>query len=357
MGRCGGEILYYHKRWNGWLVLWEGGGAVSRSCLRSMVLLGALMLMISLKPTSASDGAERGTTTIGLFPFKDDSGFRGKWDLDMEVPTLLGRLLTEDPSYSVVFPDSVRRVMKVTERGVQRGLFRFPIRLSRSSVHMDDPEELARIGKAVGADVVIVGSIVDFNATRFQAGDPMIGGYKSYSAEVVLREVHVVRVARAEEIGLLDAEEKLVDRDLGLDLLGRPRQRDIEFARLDQLSFGSEEFRRTVVGEATFKALETLKEKIRGLLAAPVTVDPEGRLIEILAVQDDVVFMAAGSEDGVKAGHRLAVYAGSDGGQTEGERVGLIEVIAVEGAHLSKGRVIEGGGRVRSDDVVRVIGP
>jgi len=326
---------------------------MARSSISSVILLGVWVLMIPFKQTSASD-----VQTIGIFPFKDDSGFRGKWNLDMEVPTLLGQLLTEDPSYQVVFPDSIQRMMEVIETGGARRaqwcLFSFPIRLSKSGLYIDDPEDLARIGKKVGADVVIVGNIVDFNAIRFQAGDPMIGGYKSYSAEVALRKVHVVRVAGAEEIGLLDAEEKLTDRDLGLNLLGRPRQRDMEFFQLDQLPFGSEAFRRTVLGEATFKALEKLEKKIKEILETPVEMDIRGRSIEILAVQGDTVFVAAGSEDGVKVGHRFAVYPGSGGEQTEGERVGWIEVIAVEGAHLSTARVMEGEGRLSPDDVVRV---
>jgi hypothetical protein len=316
----------------------------------SVLLFGVLVLMVPLTPISASE-----VQTIGVFPFKDDSGFRGKWDLAMEVPALLGRLLTEDLSCQVVFPDSVQQVINAGGtrlRGAQWCLLSLPIRASRSSVDLDDPVGLARIGKEIGADVVIAGTIADFNATRFQAGDPMIGGYKSYSAEVALREVHVIRVGGAEEIGLLDAHEKLVDRDLGLDLLGRPRERDREFLQLDQLSFGSEEFRRTVLGETAFKALETLKARIKGILAAPVTADITGGPIEILAVQDDTVFLAAGSEDGMKVGIRLTVYAGTGREHTEDERVGSIEVTAVEGPHLSKGRVLEGDGRISPDHVV-----
>jgi hypothetical protein len=48
-------------------------------------------ILIAYNPTRCFAGKR-----IAILPFNDDSGFKGKWNLKLEIPKLLGRVLSSD---------------------------------------------------------------------------------------------------------------------------------------------------------------------------------------------------------------------------------------------------------------------
>lgn len=277
-----------------------------------------------------------------VMPFKDDTGFRGEWNIEREIPAYLCKSLAANPLYEIVPMDSVYREFKGQ---------RVP----------DDPAGLSRMGEALGADVVVTGQIDDFNVSRFGLGSPMVGGYQAFSAEVDVRAT-LTRVIDAKALGTVGGKGEVKDRSAAMTLMGKPTQRDDEFFGLDTIVFGSDEFRQTIIGEACDKALAELGGKIDGLIGRPKLVS--GR---VLLADSQAVYLNVGFEDGLQLGDKLGVYvkgkeitdpeSGEVLGCLDDERVGTVQIIELRAEHFSKAKVIEGGGGVTADDLVKTEPP
>ncbi len=270
---------------------------------------------------------------IAVMPLEDDSGFvLEEWNLGRGMAALLADQMALKAEWRVV-PWSVVAEVLPGRRTLDTG------------AALD-------LGRLMRADLVLLGTIEEFNMERFSAGDPLLGGYKSYTGVVAL-EARVLRVAGGEEMGRARARSELVDRDLGLDLLGKPREQDRRFAGLREIAFGSSEFAATVLGRATAAAIEELLGELVVALR-PAEALRGAPHAEILSVQADEVYVSLGSEDGVRVGHRFAVLPGLERARAEGldpgQRLGWVEVAVVVGAHLSRVRVLSGAGSLREED-------
>ena len=153
-------------------------------------------------------------------------------------------------------------------------------------------------------------------------------------------------------IGTIHARDETVDRDLGLDLLGKPRQQDVAFFTLDRMAYGGEEFRRTAIGQATLKAMEVVIQELGK------TIQPRGIQViegkpEILSVFGDEVYINVGSENGVQRGYRFAVYPGEKRqGDVDPEQVvAVIEVREVISSRVSRVQVVSGGSAAVGDRI------
>ena len=80
-------------------------------------------------------------------------------------------------------------------------------------------------------------------------------GAKSYTG-VAWLHIQALRVANESRVGTAESDQDLINRGVGLDLLGKPREKDVEFISLRGMVFGSEEFRSTMIGQATMAAVE-----------------------------------------------------------------------------------------------------
>ena len=179
---------------------------------------------------------------VAVVPFVDESGFReGVWNVEYELANMLSAELVVVRNWKVVPFDAV------AELAMEWGF----------ASH----EQALAIGRKLGADFVIVGLLQDYDMRRLSVGDPLVGGYKSYSA-VAQMSVEIAQVDDGRAIGKAETLRNLTDRDVGLDLLGKPREQDLQFASLKEVEFGSEEFRQTLLGQATVEAIGELVHKI-----------------------------------------------------------------------------------------------
>lgn len=288
-----------------------------------------LFILLAFNPTRCFAGKR-----IAILPFKDDSGFQGKWNLKLEIPKLLGRVLSRDSLFQIIPHDSV--------------FILFPKKGSTKDYNL---ERIIEYGQKLQADVVITGLIEDFDVSRFSLGDPSLAGYKSFSGSVKLKDVRLIRITDGKIISTLEAEKKMTDRDLGLDILGKPRKQDIEFYGLDKLEFGSSRFDKTIIGMVTNQALADLVEQIKSNLLLRPKIETKGRNAIILSVNGDTGYVDVGSDDNSDTGSRLNVFkSGTDSTET---KVGTVEITEVMGAHLSKIRIVEGVGIIKPGQVVR----
>ena len=274
---------------------------------------------------------------IVVMPLKNQSGFRkGIWDLEQEMAAMLSEKMADSPDWRVV-PYEVVAVFVGDQKEVK-------------------PERAVRVGRLVEADIVLVGAIKDYDLSRVTVGDPMLGGYKSYSGTAEL-ELQALQVKSGSELGVIHTRQESVDRGLGLDLLGRPRDQDIQFMKLHQLEFGSEEFMATAIGQVTVSAMQDLVLKLAQLVK-PSELELTGEAPQVLSVFGAEVYINIGSENKLRPAYRFEVYPGPDRvegeGMVAGKRIGVVEVREIIGARLSSVRVVEGEGRIKAGDRLRL---
>lgn len=270
---------------------------------------------------------------VAVVPFVDESGFReGVWNVEYELANMLSAELVAVRNWKVVPFDAV------AELAMEQGF----------ASH----EQALAIGRKLGADFVIMGLLQDYDMRRLSVGDPLVGGYKSYSAVAQMR-VEIAQVDDGSAIGQAETLRDLTDRDVGLDLLGKPREQDLQFASLKEVEFGSEEFHQTLLGQATVEAIGELVHKV------VTAFEPEGLVFkgdapEVIAVYSEDIYANIGSAHGIRPRLRFFVYPGNERIKAEGldpaESVALVEVAEIISTRLASLRVIRTTGEIKAGD-------
>jgi hypothetical protein len=273
-----------------------------------------------------------------VVPFADESGFReGVWNVEYELANMFSIELEAIPEWRVV------PFIAVAELTLEYGA--------------ETETKALQIARQLGADVVLLGLLQGYDMRRLSVGDPLLGGYKSYTA-VAQMQVRVLRVVEGDEMGVVETLSELNDRDLGLDILGKPREQDTQFAGLKDLEFGSEGFRQTLIGKTTVEAIDDLVQKVAAVLK-PGGIELVGVSPEIISVYGDDIYTNLGSEHGLRPRFRFAVYPGSDRAQAEGldrlQSVAVVEVAEVVGARLSSLRVLSETGPIKPGDRLKLV--
>ncbi|MHB9030900.1 MAG: hypothetical protein ACYC9O_19185 [Candidatus Latescibacterota bacterium] len=308
-------------------------------------ILGVTVLLVfftALQPGAAGSGKR-----IILMPFYDESGYKGPWKLRNEMPAMLGDMLMDD-YYQIVPVDSVIAFM---EQPKKPGLFKkfiglFANRKDRQKILTDG--EVLSIARKLDGDIVVTGFIEDFSYRHVGGGEPMIGGYRSYSAKVKLDQVRILNVANGQLMGrAIVGETTKPDRGLGLELFGKERPRTKEFYGLDSLDFGSKGFLSSLMGQAAVEALNKVQKEVRAVITLPDTNWYSYKKFHILLVEQGIATINAGSGDGIKPGDRFRVYTSDSG-----VHVGKITVTTVWGDHISKAEITQGKDEIRQKDVI-----
>jgi hypothetical protein len=282
---------------------------------------------------------------VAVLPFADESGFRpGVWDLGPEMARLVRTELAADDRWQVM----------VEEETAMAGL----------DLKARGQAETTEWGRQVQADVVLAGRITGYELRRFSVGDPLLGGYKAYSAEVEL-EVDAVWTATDTAVPL-KARQELTERGAAVELLGKQRAADLEFERMPELTFGAAEFRASLLGRVTMTAVAELLDQL-AKTAEDRRAAAEVAHGEVLSVDGTEVFLSVGHDAGAWVGQRYRVEtpgikdrtttaetAAADQGEARSGIV--IEVVEVVGARLSRGRIVDGAGAVQPGDPVRAMG-
>ena len=311
--------------------------------MRKIILLFTI-IMIFL--SSMEDLAVSAGKRIVIFPFYDDSGYKGPWELYLEVPEMLGDMLMDEYFY-VVPMDSVLETMPAPEKKnfFFRFLSLFSNRKNKQKIMTD--LEVLTFARKMNADYAITGIIEDFLFRRQGGGDVIIGGYKSYTTKVEFSNVRILRVFDGTPMGTVRGEASNKESGLGLELLGKPRKRDIEFYSLDSLDYGSKGFLSTLMGQTAVEALNNVRRDIRAIVTLPDTGFYAEKKFKVISVLSGIVNIDAGSFDGVKPGDRFRVFASESG-----ILVGRINITEVWSDHLSKAEILEGKDEIRAGDFI-----
>lgn len=311
--------------------------AVADSAAADTVVVSPLARYLELRRANP-DSAAALRPYIAVLPFADDSGFReGVWDVEHEMARLLSARMAAQPEWHSVPYAAVAEVVGKTRK------------LKK--------EQALLAGRRLEADFVIMARLQDYDLRRLSVGDPMLGGYKSY-AGVAEIELRVLRVHDETEFDLLHTRKETIDRGVGLDLFGKPRDRDLQFVNLAKIPFGSADFDSTAIGMATQDAMGELINKLVEMIK-PSGLHLDGELAQILSVYGDEIYINIGSENGLHSGYRFGVYPGVERVTTEMldglRRVAVVEVKEVIGARLASVVVLEGKEWIRVGDRLQLI--
>ena len=274
---------------------------------------------------------------VAVLPVEDVSGFRAHvWDLANEMPRMLSAEMGRSTAWRVIPYAAVAEA--VAERRPRWS-----------------DEDLRDIGTSLRADMLLAAVLLDYNMERLHVGDPLIGGYKSYKGVAEL-EAQVLRATDLTRVGAAHAQQEVIDRGLGLDLLGKPRKQDYQFSNLGEMAYGAEEFRGTAIGQATVMAMDEVIQEVARLIR-PKAIQVATGAPEILSVFGAEVFINVGSENGVHEGYRFAVYPAMDRAASADpdQRIAVIEVRDIIGARVSKVEALYGGAELRVGDRLQLI--
>ena len=288
----------------------------------------------------AADSSSVAPQYIAVLPFRDKSGFRrGIWDLEAEMARMFSHTLAAYPlpNWRVVPYEAVAEA--VGEAGKM------------------DLEQLLEINRVLRADMILLGTLNDYDLKRVSVGDPLLGGYKSYTGSAAI-DMQAVWIQDQQEAGFVSASREIVDRDLGLDLLGKPRDQDIQFLNLKEIPFASEDFIATPIGQATVEVMDELMPKLEELIK-PSGLKLGNHPAEILSVYEEEIYINIGSENRLRLGFRFEIYPGPKRAIEENldtlQPIGVLEVQEIIGARLSKVRLLQGRDRIRPGDLLKLL--
>jgi hypothetical protein len=320
--------------------------------MRTRIVIPYILILLCSAAASAQ------TRGVAFVRFENHSDFEGSWDPAIEMPRYLGAFLRAEQRLSVVSVSVV-------------GAFREDLRPMPA---WDDVKFWRQIRQRFGVRYLVTGSVEMFDVSRFVTGQPAVGGYEAFKGEVRVA-YEVIDLERLERSGDLlivargETSGEFADRSLAWTLLGKPTQRTVEFRDLNTLRFGSEEFTRTVIGQACLEAArrfsDDLLERIPGLVSHRIRGDSEGdwvdslridfreRLVEgkIVFIEGSDAFISLGSDDGAREGQVLPVIERVGDGSRQ---VATLRVVQVRGPHLSLTRFISGADSASTSSTVRL---
>lgn len=285
--------------------------------------------------------------------FKNKSDYKGKWQIEKDVPVYIADYLRE--KYGIVTFTPSTFFSKLGEVENPEKLF-------------EDIERLAPFIREINATHYITGTIEIFEVSRYNFSEPSVAGYEHYNCVIRINlKIYNVEKSVTE---FSDVVEGRIDKgSLGINLFGKPSEEKITFYNLDNLEFGSEQFNSTIVGitmkdfcenlvkefryknPASFRELRAAGAKLR-------TENPQETMKTLQVIKGDIIlsdeltaeiFVNLGSEV-LKLNDVLIVYEPDSPitdpatGEVLGKadiRIGEIKVSELRGPKLSLCRIIK----------------
>lgn len=252
-------------------------------------------------PAQAPQGRRK---RVAIFDFdyatvktNSDALFGTSVDVGKGISDLLVKNLVTDGTYSVIERKQLDKIL--AEQNF-------------SNSDRANPASAAKLGKLLGVDAIIVGSITEFgNETKNRnigGGGGGFGGFgiggighKESKANVVL-DARIVDIDTAEILGV--AEGKGESKRSSNSLLGGGG--NWHGWGGGAVDFGSSDFQQTIIGEATKAAVDQMTS---GLIADAPKLQARVVKVEglVAAVDGDQIVLNVGAKTGIKVGDHMSV--------------------------------------------------
>ncbi|MGH7947338.1 MAG: CsgG/HfaB family protein, partial [Opitutaceae bacterium] len=218
-------------------------------------------------------------------------------DVGKGISDLLVKHLVQDGTYSVIERKMLDKIL--AEQNF-------------SNSDRANPSTAAQLGKILGVDAIIVGSITQFGNetknTKIGGGGGGFGGFglggfgRKKSKAIVTVDARVIDIDSAEILAVADGKGE--SSRTGTSLLGGGGNwRGWGGGAVD---FGSSDFQETILGEAVKLAVEDMT---KGLIASNERLKVRTVVVEglVAAVDAGVIVLNVGGKNGLKVGDQLSV--------------------------------------------------
>ena len=301
-----------------------------------------------------------------FLPFQNSSDFTGRWDVGVDVPRFLAAFMKERYRIPTVSPAIVKNFFEEQKHE------------GRSFEDVKFWDALYRTFKV---RFLIAGVVEQFEVSRFVTGQPLLGGYEAFKGSLnisfsVFDLERATQSATAAPIKRGLATGEYADRSLTLTLFGKQSDRTVEYRDLDKIRFGSEDFNRTVIGQACFQAAENFALEIESAMPVikawgmsnPDSLLRLGQMLDsislnfkpttiwgtIVFIEGESAFINLGSDDGIRQGQQLLVYKNLMAQEAAIGVIGELLVSEVRGPHLSLARIVKGQKILKARDRISI---
>jgi curli biogenesis system outer membrane secretion channel CsgG len=218
-------------------------------------------------------------------------------DVGKGISDLLVRYLVQDGTYSVIERKQIDKIL--TEQNF-------------SNSDRANPASAAKIGKILGVDAIIVGSVTQFgNETKNTNVGGAGGGFGGFgiggfshkkSKAIVTLDARIVDIDTAEILGVASGHGESKRESTGL-LGGGGNWHGFGAGGVD---FGSSDFQQTIIGEAVNAAVQ---EMSTGLIADNTKIETRTVVVTglVAAVDNGQIVLNVGAKAGLKVGDQLSV--------------------------------------------------
>jgi len=251
---------------------------------------------VFLFAVSAAWGADEAKKRVAIFDFDFGSvhhWWTGEWDIGKGISDMIVTNLVRDGTYSVIERKQLDRILQEQ---------------NFSNSDRANPATAAKIGKVLGVNAIIIGTITQFGAeTRktdvggvtSRIGLGALGGVgTSKSKASVVLDARMVNTETAEIMAV--ASGKGESKRGGVNLLGAGG------GSAGGIDMNSSNFRETIIGEATRQAVDELTRQL-----AAQAEKVEATKIEINGlvadVTDNVLVLNVGKNQGLNVGDVVAI--------------------------------------------------
>ncbi len=302
--------------------------------MRKVKILSTLLAMALLTTSLFSSDLKNLKKRVAVVSFTDKANYGN--NIGNGIADMLVTSLVESKKFIVVERSELDKIMQEQGLGMSGAV---------------TPQSAAKIGKLLGVELIITGSVSEFGTKKDRIGGALSKlsgfnlGISSESARCVV-DIRLVNTTTGEIIAASSAE-------------GKESSKSLDNVGVSGINFrNSSTWDKTILGKAARKSVKKcVKIIINGMQALPW----QGKIIKANA--DGTVFMKPGSQAGVTAGMSFIVYRPGeelidpDTGISLGSEemmIGKIEVISdVAGGKACKA-IIKGGSNFMTGDLVRI---
>ena len=272
--------------------------------LASIFILAALCLPFGVRAQNSAPSTQGRKKRVAVFDFdyatvKTNSAalFGSDVDIGKGISDLLVKNLVTDGTYSVIERKALDKIL--AEQNF-------------SNSDRANPASAAKIGKILGLDAIIVGSITEFGNetknTKIGGAGGGFGGFgiggigKKDSKANVQLDARLVDIDTAEILGV--AEGKGQSKRSSTSLLGGGG--NWHGFGAGGVDFGSSDFQNTIIGEAVKDAVDQMTS---GVIASNAKLQVRVIKVEglVAAVDGGQIVLNVGAKTGVKVGDHLSV--------------------------------------------------
>ncbi|MGI9102611.1 MAG: CsgG/HfaB family protein [Terriglobales bacterium] len=274
-------------------------------------------------------------------------------DVGKGITDLLVTRLVKDGTYSVIERKALDKIL--AEQNF-------------SNSDRANPMSAAKLGKILGVDAIIVGSITQFgNDTKNTKvggggggwGGFGVGGFSHKKSKAIVQiDARIINIDTAEILGVAESKGESSRESTAL-LGGGGNWHGFGAGGVD---FGSSDFQNTIIGEAVTKSVDLLST---GLIGEASKVEARTIVVEgiVAAVDGGQIVLNIGAKTGIKKGDHLSVERVSreikdpSSGKVIrrlSTQVGTIEVTDVDDIS-AVANVLTGGNNVKVGDLAKTI--